>query len=95
MARITKFYHDPQAVLDYGKNWATWLEEGETLVSSDWSVPDGITLVQQSYAPTGQTVVRIAAWTSTVGDSHIITNHVASSDGQEEDSSYEIVIREK
>ena len=34
---------DPDAVLDYGFDWSAWLEAGDTIVTSEWIVPEGIT----------------------------------------------------
>lgn len=32
------FKKDPQAKLDYGFDWEDWLEENESISTSDWSV---------------------------------------------------------
>jgi hypothetical protein len=45
--------------LDYGVNWADWLEAGETIISSSWEIPDGLTLVDSYVTADGRTVVTI------------------------------------
>jgi hypothetical protein len=35
--------HDPNANLDYTVDWADWLVDGETISSSTWIVPTGLT----------------------------------------------------
>ena len=38
-----KYPKDPDATLDYGFDWSPWLEEDETLATSEWILSDGLT----------------------------------------------------
>ena len=63
------------AVLDYGFDWADWLVS-ETISTSTWSVPSGITKDSDSNTTTTSTI-----WLSggTLGNVYTITNTIATS----------------
>ena len=72
------FDHDPNADLDYGIDWFTngWLAAGETIVTSTWTVPAGLT------SHNGSTNGLIATiWLSggVVGTRYTVTNRIVTS----------------
>ena len=73
---MADFIKDPNAVLDYGFDWSDWLQSGETIVTSTWINPDGIT-INSSSSLTESTV----AWISggTAGKTYRLTNRVVTS----------------
>lgn len=82
---------DPQAVLDYGVRWGEkWLQADETIVSSTWTVPAGITKDSSDIVDSGKTTL---VWLSggTVGEEYVVTNHVTTSKNRQDDRS--ILIR--
>jgi len=84
-----KFNKDPDAILDYGFNWVEWLEEGETIVSAVWIIPNGISLDSQA-----ESTIETLAWLSggTVGISYNITCHITTSAGREDDRTLTIKV---
>lgn len=82
---------DPDAFLDYGRNWASWLGD-DTIVASDWIVPDGITEETASFTTTTTTI-----WLSggTVGETYDLTNRITTADGRIDDRTFSIKIRER
>ena len=58
MATKFEYDHAVNATLDYGFNWAAkgWLLAGETITSSLWTIPTGLTLVSQQNTGTVTTV---------------------------------------
>lgn len=72
---MTTFEKDPQAVLDYSVDWTSFLETAETIFSSQWIVPTGITL-----AESGHTTKVATAWLSggTLGQSYELVNRVTT-----------------
>lgn len=48
----TTFQKDPAATLDYSVDWTEFLETGEAISASTWTVPDGITQVTTSFTDT-------------------------------------------
>lgn len=84
---------DPNATLDYERDWGPWLAgDGDTIVSSEWIVPDGLTKDSQSTTTTVATV-----WLSggTAGQAYEITNRITTSQGRTDDRSILIVVRER
>jgi hypothetical protein len=90
---------DKDAVLDWGFNWndptavgGPWLEEGETITTSEWIAPDvvdGIVIDSDTNTTTTTTV-----WISggTVGVVYLLTNRITTTGGRIDDRSWEIKV---
>jgi hypothetical protein len=91
MANSPSFLKDPQALLDYVVNWATWLGT-DTIAVSTWTVPAGITVSSSSNTNTTATV-----WLSggTDGTDYACLNHIHTAGGREEDCTITIKCRSK
>ena len=73
---------DPDAVLDFGFDWETWLD-GDTLKTSTWVVPTGITKDSDLF-----TVVGIATiWLSggTLREVYKVVNRITTVGGRTDD----------
>lgn len=88
------YLKDPQAILDYGFDWEelNWLEAGESIVTSTWSVPSGITKESDTHNDTTTTI-----WLSggTANNDYIVVNHIVTSAGREDDRSHIIRVRDR
>lgn len=73
---VKTYLKDPDAVLDYGFNWSDWLATDETISTSSWTVPDGITEGSDS-----KTTIKTSVWLSggTAGETYEITNEIVTS----------------
>lgn len=83
------YLKDPNAVLDYRHDWASWLASGETIATSIWSVaPAGLAVDSETETTTTATV-----WLSggTVGQVYRVTNRITTNQGRTEERT--IVIR--
>ena len=89
---MTTFIKDPQSALDYGFDWSDWLDTGDTVSTSTWKVPAGITNHSESRTTTTTTV-----WLSggTVGATYKITNRVVTVDGRTVDRSFYVKVQNK
>jgi hypothetical protein len=69
---------DPDEVKDYGVDWALLLDT-DTISTSTWTVPAGITKNSDSNTDTTTTV-----WVSggTAGDSYLLQNRVVTAGGR-------------
>lgn len=85
------FAKDPEAVLDYAVDWSRWLA-GDEIVTSEWTVPSGLTKVSDSKTTTKATV-----WLSggTVGQSYTVTNRITTTGGRTEERSFTIRVEER
>lgn len=86
------FTKDPDAVLDYGFDWSSWLASGETISTSTWTVDSGITKDSDTSTTTTTT-----AWLSggTAGVSYLAVNRVVTSHGRTEDRTIRINVRNR
>ena len=74
MGSSNRFWKDPNAILDYSIPWATWLGT-DTIVTSTWIVPTGITKVTDTKTTTTTTI-----WLSggTVGAEYALVNRITT-----------------
>ena len=70
------------AVLDYNVDWTDWLESGDTIQTSVWTVEPGIT--QDSESETGQ-VATIWLSGGMAGRSYRVTNQIVTTAGRTND----------
>ncbi len=94
--RENTFLKDPDAIQDYGIDWAGkgWLPAGVTIVTSIWRdpVPAGIVKGAEAKTDTTTTVVLSAGED---GQDYVLTNHVELSNGKKDDRSIKIAVRER
>lgn len=86
---------DPEAVLDYRADWSKWLakaDPNDTIVSSSWSVPSGITQDSASFTTTTTTI-----WLSggTAGRSYDVRNRITTAGGRVDDRTIRINVQER
>jgi hypothetical protein len=92
------YVKDPNSVLDYKVDWAApppvgpWLADGDTITTSTWIVPDGITKDSATNTATTTTI-----WLSggTLRAKYAVTNRVTTAGGRTEDRTFWIVVRER
>lgn len=82
MTASNAFAKDPDAVKDFRINWASWLDTAETIASSTWVVPAGITKDSDTNTTTTATV-----WLSggTAGATYSLTNRIVTNQARTED----------
>lgn len=84
------FVKDPQAVLDYQFNWATWLD-GDTISSYTVTV-DGVTLDSDT-----NTSTTVTAWLSggTLGARAYVTCQIVTASGRTDERTIKLIIDNK
>lgn len=90
-----QFIKDPDADLDFKRDWADWLAAvDDTIESSEWILPVGLELGEggQSYDATTATI-----WIKggTTGQRYSVTNRITTAGGRIDDRTFVIVIRER
>jgi len=85
------FEKDPQAVLDYAIDWSDWLGS-DTISTSAWTVPAGITKDSDSNTTTTTTI-----WLSggTADTDYELINHIVTAGGREDDRTITIRVRQR
>jgi hypothetical protein len=81
---------DPSGKKEYSLDWSDWLGS-DTISTSTWTVPSGITKVTDSKTTTTTTV-----WLSggSTGYNYLCTNHIVTIAGREEDQSIIVKIQD-
>lgn len=85
---IERKYKDPDEVISFGVDWSEYLG-AETVTSSNWTVPSGVTKVGQTLVGK-QANVTISG--GTLGTVNRITNRITTSAGETVDQSIDIEI---
>ncbi len=89
---------DPESAKDYGVLWARWLEAGETITASTWTLPSGLVLDEDHEDDFSDTETRVwirADETVVIGENYDLTNHIVTSAGREEDQTITIPVRSR
>lgn len=84
---------DPDAELDWERDWGPWLAPfGDTILSSTWIVPTGITKTDESNTSTTATV-----WLSggTAGLRYTVTNRITTVGGRTDDRSMTVFVNDR
>lgn len=88
-----KYDHDPDANLDYEYDWSGWLTPvNDTIATSVWIVPDGLTKTDEANTTTTATV-----WISggTAGTNYTVTNRITTTNGRIDDRSITLRCKER
>lgn len=83
---------DPDSIIDYGVDWSAWLASGETISTSAWVVPTGLTNVSESNTTTA-TAIFVSG--GDIGETYTLTNRIVTSAGRTEDRSMLIACQQK
>lgn len=85
-------YKDPEAVLDFTVDWATWLGVDTISGTPTWTVPTGLTKDSQTNTTTTAT-----AWLSggSVGQDYVVECKIATAAGRTDERSFVVKVRER
>ena len=88
---MPSFTKDPDALLDYVVDWASWLGT-DYITSAATSVQSGLTLSTQSNTSTQHTI-----WLSggSNGQEYNVTSHIQTNAGRQDERSFTIRVRER
>lgn len=90
---MTSFIKDPDAVLDFTRNWSAWLAEvDDTIETSSWTVPDGIEKTNESHTDTTATI-----WLAggEVDSTYQLTNRITTAGGRTDERTFSVEIRQR
>lgn len=83
---------DPDATLDYDTDWTTWMATGDTIATSEWIVPAGLTITDETHTDTAAVV-----WLSggALGDpTYTVVNRIVTVQGRTEDREKFVTIQQ-
>ena len=87
----------PGEKLDYGFDWqggapGPWLDTGDTISESTWTVPTGITEVASSKTTT-TTTIRLSG--GTAGETYEIENKITTSSGEMAERTFLVIVEDR
>lgn len=87
----SSYIKDPDSRLDYEVDWSAWLG-GDTITTTAWTVPDGITKESDSHTDTAATI-----WLSggTVNQTYAVTCEITTTAGRTDDRTIRLTIRDR
>lgn len=83
-------FKDPDDVLDYSLDWTSWLDEGDTVASVVWDVPEPLVEGAASEED-GVTTVFISGGEH--GEKYIVGCRITTTGGRTRDQSVELRVR--
>jgi hypothetical protein len=89
---MVSFLKTPNAMLDYGFNWTSWLTSGEVIASSVWTVTSGLTVVSSSNTDT-QTTIWISG--GVAFSNYSLVNKITTSLGRIDERTIKIFVRQR
>jgi hypothetical protein len=86
---------DPNARLDYTWDWTEWLLGSDTITDATFTIvtDDGSLVLGPPVIGTGTVVVMISG--GTLGKTYLVTGHIVTSEGREDDRSRRLAIRQR
>lgn len=79
----------PMADLDFAIDWTAWLTGGDTLASTDWTVPDGLTTSKDPVVSGGKAIIWFSG--GTPGQTYVATCKIVTTQGRTDER--ELAIR--
>lgn len=93
MTEIWERTKDPDEIVDYDLSWeAQMTADSDTITSSIWIIPDGITK-DADYSTTTRTKVWLSG--GTAGEQYTLVNRVVTEGGRTLDQSVKLKVRER
>lgn len=91
---VAAYVKDPDEVLEYPIDWSgpNGLDPGDTILTSTWTVPTGITKQSDSKTTTA-TLVWLTGGTN--GVEYLCVNHITTAQGRQFDKTLIILVIEK
>lgn len=88
------FEKDPDATLDYGFDWGAqgWLDDGDTIASSTWLLPTGISKTIDTFNDS-VTVVWLTGGTAFT--TYYVTNRITTAQGRTDDRTMRIRVQDR
>lgn len=92
MARGTRtFEKDPADKRDYGFDWSDWLDSGDTIFLTSWTVPSGLT---EGAKDNGTLQSKIWLSGGTAGETYEVTCKVTTIGGRIREATFFVAVRE-
>lgn len=91
-----RFLKDPDAALDYARDWSDWLEEAEVIESSIWIIaPGGVGSLTVDLEELEGGLATIWLSDGTAGVTYAVTNRISTSLNRTDDRTFYVKVAER
>lgn len=90
--RFDPFIKDPDSIRSFGINWATFLD-GQAFTATTWTLTSGTAVIDSNTTSTTYTLVKLSG--GAAGERCVLRNRVTRTDGERDDQTIYVRIREK
>lgn len=90
--KLDPFIKDPDSIRTFGIDWATFLN-GQAFTSSSWTVASGTVAIDSNSTSTTFSLVKLTG--GSVGEKCALRNRVTRTDGERDDQTIYVKIKEK
>lgn len=96
---MISFIKDPDDQLDYTVNWTSWLDAGDTITTSQWITPAGLTVGDgaNGMPAASNTTTHTTLWLGggTAGQLYEVVNRITTAGGRRKDRTLRIEVRQQ
>lgn len=82
----------PSTVSNYVLDWSSWLDPGETIATSGWAIPAGLTSAPGHPATSTGTTATVWLTGGTIGQAYVVPNTITTTLGRTEVRSFSLTI---
>lgn len=96
MSYLNSFVKDPAAVRRYTMDWEKWLDEGDVIVTADWTIEPAAAGLTLASPPTlGGTKATVQLAGGVVGQEYAVACHVTTMRGEQDERSIRIAVKQR
>jgi hypothetical protein len=91
---------DPQAELDYSIDWSDWIDSGDAINSSVWTVEtvtgdtNNLDNYQDSYSA-GTSITTVWLRRGTLGNNYRVTNRITTANGLKDERYFRVFVKDR
>jgi len=89
------FIKDPDAVKDYEIDWSDWLQDEEVISTSAWAIVEATPALVIDSSQTSSFASTVWLSAGTDGENYMVTNHILTDQGREDDRTIRVLVREQ
>jgi hypothetical protein len=88
-------YKDANASKEYNIDYSQWLIDGDTIANVVWTIPNGLVKENEGIKPPENQIIFVKLSGGIAGENYLVTAHITTINGREDDNSFRVIIREQ
>lgn len=91
MGTVQDFVKTPASKLDYTIDWSEWLPDGDSVIDSEWDIPEGLSVINQLLLDGSRCVVWLEG--GRPDHNYLLTNTIVTQAGRREAFTQKLRVR--